>query len=291
MSTHTFSPAGTVLLVILGALFVWLAIDLLLLVFAGILAAIFLRSMSVWVTEHTPLSNGWALAVVILLLCGILAGAGALIAPSLAEQTQELAESLPKAISQIEERVRQNQFGNWVLDRALESASRSRQRGENDGESETAEAEGRGGPKPIGGQSEDGGEEGGGIENAQDAVVEQATVLAPRVMHGIVGLVVVVFTAVYLAAHPQPYIRGILRLFPLSRRQRIGEVLYACGYTLQWWLYGQLLAMALVGIAMGVGLAVIGVPLALALGVLAGLFEFIPTLGPMSLSCRPWPCR
>jgi predicted PurR-regulated permease PerM len=119
------------------------------------------------------------------------------------------------------------------------------------------------------------------LQDAQDAVVDQAAGAAWRVVDGLVALVIVIFTGLYLAAHPQPYIRGILRMFPLARRNRIGEVLYACGYTLRWWLFGQLLAMAVVGLMMGVGLAIIGVPLAFALGVVAGLFEFIPTIGPM----------
>jgi predicted PurR-regulated permease PerM len=254
LRTHAFSGAGLIVLVLFGALFVWLAIDLLLLIFAGILAAIFLRSLSAGLARYAPLSEGWALLVVILLLCGVVVGAGVLVAPGLAAQTQELVDTLPGAVSDIEERVRENPFGNWVLDRTVGSSSRSG----------TAE-----------------GEAVGGMENAQQVVVDQARVLAPRLMDGLIGLVVVLFTAIYLAAHPQPYIRGLLRLFPIPRRHRIGEVLYACGYTLQWWLFGQMLAMALVGITMGVGLAVIGVPLALALGVLAGLFEFIPTLGPM----------
>lgn len=277
----TFTRTGIVLLVLFGAVFVWLAIDLLLLVFTGILFAIFLRSLSVWVSEHTGLADGWALALVVLALVGGLIGAGVTVAPRLAEQTQELVETLPEAIADIEDQVRQNRFGNWLLDRALARAARARQSPEDENGSE-----GRGGPTPIDTEqpAATGAQEGdteSGIEGAQQAVVDQATVLAPRAMHGIIGLVVVLFTAVYLAANPDPYIRGVLRLFPLERRHRIGEVLYACGYTLRWWLYGQLLAMALVGIAMGVGLAIIGVPLALVLGVVSGLFEFVPTLGPM----------
>ncbi|MBA3885767.1 MAG: AI-2E family transporter [Acidobacteria bacterium] len=119
------------------------------------------------------------------------------------------------------------------------------------------------------------------LKDAQEVVVDQAAGAAWRVVDGLIALVLVIFAGLYLAAHPQPYIRGVLRMFPLARRHRIGEVMYACGYTLRWWLFGQLLAMAVVGVLMGVGLAIIGVPLAFALGVLAGLFEFIPTLGPM----------
>jgi predicted PurR-regulated permease PerM len=279
--SSTFSRAGLTLLVLLGGLFVWLAVDLLLLLFAGVLLAIFLRSLSWLVAEHTPLGNGAALALVILLLLGSVVGAGMFFAPSLAEQTQELVDTLPDALSELEERVRDNRFGNWVLDRALERAARSRQV-----QAEGEDEEGRGGPRPIVRErppppDEEGEDEKPDIKDAQEAVVEQATGLAPRIMQGLIGLVVVLFSGVYLAAHPQPYIRGFLRLFPLHRRHRIGEVLYACGYTLRWWLYGQLLAMAVVGTMMGVGLTIIGVPLAFALGVLAGLFEFIPTLGPM----------
>jgi predicted PurR-regulated permease PerM len=281
----TFSRGGVLLLVLLGGLFVWLAIDLLLLVFTGILAAIFLRSLSYWVAEYTPLTNGGALAAVVVVLLGGFVGSGIFFAPVLAEQTQQLAETLPKALSEIEGRVRRNPFGDWVLSRALERAARARQAQNGNGEDRP---EGRGGPQPLPARSDPApGEEGEGeekkpdMQDAQEVVVDQATGLAPRLLHGIIGLVVVLFTAVYLAAHPQPYIRGFLRLFPLGRRHRIGEVLYACGYTLRWWLYGQLLAMAAVGTMMGVGLAIIGVPLAFALGVVAGLFEFIPTLGPM----------
>jgi predicted PurR-regulated permease PerM len=97
----------------------------------------------------------------------------------------------------------------------------------------------------------------------------------------IISIVVVLFVGLYLAFDPDTYRRGVLRLVPRRHRRRGAEVLGVVGYTLQWWLFGQLLAMLVVGTIMGVGLAVLGVPLALALGVLAGLFEFIPTFGPI----------
>jgi predicted PurR-regulated permease PerM len=278
-----FSRTGLVMLVIGGVALLWLAVDLLLLVFVGILLAIFLNALAQWLADHSPLSAGWALTAVIVGLLGIMVLAGALFAPSLARQTQELAETLPDAVEKLESRVRQNTFGNWVLDRALERAAQG-----NDGSPQQAAdpAPPGGGDttasKPSGGKPDDqGGGKGGTLQDAEDAVVQSATGAARRLVDGLVALVIVIFTGVYLAAHPQPYIRGLLRLFPIPRRQRIGEVLYAAGYTLRWWLFGQLLAMTVVGLLMGIGLAIIGVPLAFALGVVAGLFEFIPTIGPV----------
>jgi predicted PurR-regulated permease PerM len=283
-----FPRTALVMLVLFAAVFIWLAMDLLLLLFAGILLAVFLRSLALLLTERTPLSNGWALLVVVLTLLGGVVGAGFFVAPQLAKETQQLADRLPEALEELEQKVRANSFGDWLLDRVIERATRPSpeegggEAGSEAGGNRTA-GEGAGGGQATGEKAGAEGEETEKpqLKDAQDAVVDQAAGAAWRVVDGLVALVIVIFTGLYLAAHPQPYIRGILRMFPLARRQRIGEVLYACGYTLRWWLFGQLLAMAVVGLLMGVGLAIIGVPLAFALGVVAGLFEFIPTIGPM----------
>jgi predicted PurR-regulated permease PerM len=277
------------MLVLFGVVLVWLAIDLLLLLFAGILLAIFLRSLATAVSERTPLSSGWALLVVVLALLGSTVGAGFLFAPQLAKETQQLAETLPDALEELEQQIRTTDFGGWILDRVIERATQGNDEGggENSAgdrektqkpDSKPAAPQARGGAEQEPGEEE---EEKPKLQDAQDAVVQQAAGAAWRVVDGLIAFVIVLFTGLYLAAHPQPYIRGLLRMFPLARRQRIGEVIYACGYTLRWWLFGQLLAMAVVGVMMGVGLAIIGVPLAFALGVVAGLFEFIPTIGPM----------
>ena len=112
-------------------------------------------------------------------------------------------------------------------------------------------------------------------------VAGRASTAASKLMDAIVGAAIILFSGLYLAAAPSPYQRGLLRLVPMAARRRTAEVMFAVGYTLRWWLLGQLLSMTVVGVLMGVGLAVLGVPLAFALGVLAGLFEFVPTIGPV----------
>jgi predicted PurR-regulated permease PerM len=94
-----------------------------------------------------------------------------------------------------------------------------------------------------------------------------------------VGLVL--FLAVYFAADPHTYRRGALALVPASVREKVSDALDASGAMLRKWLIGQLGAMATVGILIGVGLALLGMPLALPLGVLSGLLEFVPVVGPL----------
>ena len=74
---------------------------------------------------------------------------------------------------------------------------------------------------------------------------------------------------------------GLLSLFPPRRRRRMGEVMGEMGETLRLWMLGQLVPMIVIGVVTGVGLWLIGVPMAGTLGVLAGLFNFIPNFGPL----------
>jgi predicted PurR-regulated permease PerM len=93
---------------------------------------------------------------------------------------------------------------------------------------------------------------------------------------------ILIVTALYFAISPELYIDGFVRLFPHAYRMRVREVVLDVGRTLQWWSLGQLIDMAVVGALTGSGLLILGVPLALALGVLAGLFTFVPYFGAIA---------
>lgn len=99
---------------------------------------------------------------------------------------------------------------------------------------------------------------------------------------GVIGhAVVMFFVGLYLAFDPAVYVRTLVRLFPVNRRDEVRAALFAAGSALRKWLIGQLVSMTVVGVLTGVGLAFANVPLALALGVLAGLLDFIPVIGPV----------
>jgi predicted PurR-regulated permease PerM len=101
------------------------------------------------------------------------------------------------------------------------------------------------------------------------------------VFGGVADVILVFFIALYLAVDPRLYRDGLLLLLPQGARKRVGEALDASGVALRRWLLGQLGAMATVGFLTGLGLWLVGVPLAIPLGILTALLDFVPLIGPL----------
>jgi predicted PurR-regulated permease PerM len=93
-------------------------------------------------------------------------------------------------------------------------------------------------------------------------------------------LILVLFLSMYLAAEPRAYRDGFLMLIPPRHRDRVGAALDEAGIALRKWLVGQLGAMVMVAVLTGAGLWLVGVPLAIPLGILSGLLDFVPVVGP-----------
>ena len=110
----------------------------------------------------------------------------------------------------------------------------------------------------------------------------QAIPLAGGLLGGMGEALLVLLVGVYLAADPNAYVRGIVRLFPPHRRIRVNHIMNAMAQSLQRWLMGMTLDMLFVGVVTGVGLWLVGVPLSFALGVLTGVSIFVPYIGPMA---------
>ncbi|MET4896389.1 AI-2E family transporter [Sphingomonadaceae bacterium jetA1] len=88
--------------------------------------------------------------------------------------------------------------------------------------------------------------------------------------------------ALFFAADPKVYERGFLLLVPRSMRPAMEDALFDTGSTLRLWLRAQLIQMTTMGVLVGVGLAIAGVPSPAALGLLTGLSEFVPYVGPIA---------
>jgi predicted PurR-regulated permease PerM len=99
---------------------------------------------------------------------------------------------------------------------------------------------------------------------------------------GAIGSVLLaIFGGIYLAIDPGTYRAGFLKLVPAAIQPNVERTLDDAGLALQRWLKGQILAMILVGVFTGAGLWLVGVPSAFALGLIAGLAEFVPIVGPL----------
>ncbi len=85
--------------------------------------------------------------------------------------------------------------------------------------------------------------------------------------------------SIYFCVSPTKYRNGILQLVPTSWREELSELLGESSRTLWRWMLGRVLAMTVVGVLFGIGLLVVGVPMALELGIFAALVTFIPNIG------------
>lgn len=126
------------------------------------------------------------------------------------------------------------------------------------------------------------------MRQAENAVPSGSAVLSfvggvtLNVTNVALGVFLVFVGGIYLAAQPQLYRDGLLSLLPAGNRRAWRGKLDLSADALRRFLKAQLLAMVIVGVLTGAGLALIGVPSALALGLFAGLAEFVPMVGPVA---------
>jgi predicted PurR-regulated permease PerM len=97
----------------------------------------------------------------------------------------------------------------------------------------------------------------------------------------VTAFLLICFGAIFISAQPGLYRSGLLQLIPPGSRPLAGEALDDAGHSLRLWLLGQFISMVVVGVLTGVGLWLAGVPSPIALGLIAGLTEGIPYLGPI----------
>ncbi|MFP5329353.1 MAG: AI-2E family transporter [Alphaproteobacteria bacterium] len=98
---------------------------------------------------------------------------------------------------------------------------------------------------------------------------------------GIADFIVVIFAGIYLATQPNFYRVGAIKLVPPARRKIAAEAMLESERALRLWLWGQGIAMVVVGTLIGTGLWILGMPSAFVLGLIAGMLEFIPFAGPI----------
>lgn len=112
-------------------------------------------------------------------------------------------------------------------------------------------------------------------------VVSNLGNIAVSIGNGVADTLLVIVGGIYLAAQPELYRVGVIKLVPARGRALAAQALEASGRALRLWLLGRMVSMAVVGFLTWLGLMIIGVPSALTLALLAALLEFVPFLGPI----------
>lgn len=97
----------------------------------------------------------------------------------------------------------------------------------------------------------------------------------------VAALFLLIFLAIYVGAEPDVYRGWLLATIPATARPQMRIVLTEISTVLRKWLVTQLIAMVAIGTVSTVVLLVLRVKAPYALGFIAGLLEFIPTVGPI----------
>ncbi len=120
-----------------------------------------------------------------------------------------------------------------------------------------------------------------GLEARITSVTSGALSTAVDVFGGVVAFGVMIVISFYLAMQRRG-VENFLRLVtPKAQEEYILAVWRRVEIKLGKWLEGQLLLGCIVGVTVFVGLSLIGVPYALLLALVAGIFEIIPIAGPL----------
>ena len=287
-SRDVVRTAALVLAMYLVLRLVWFASALFLTIFLGILFAIAI-SAGVDRLQRWRIPRGLGAGLIVLTFFGLLSGFGAWMAPTLRAQGAELRLKLPEAVDRVEEWVNKRQSGLLgVVFGTANSAPPAAPGAAAGAPSAATPASGVTATTPRAPADSD-----AASSSLKGRLTSQfggaSKYLFPFLTHTVAavgGFLLIVFLSIYFAADPELYRRGVLALLPARRRAQGSEVMDRVAMVLRKWLVTQLIAMAVIGSVTTVALLVLGVKAAFALGLLAGLFEFIPTVGPL-LSAVP----
>ncbi|CAN5618476.1 AI-2E family transporter [soil metagenome] len=99
--------------------------------------------------------------------------------------------------------------------------------------------------------------------------------------------IVVLLVGIYSVMQPDPLVNGFVSMFPAERRERVREILQKVYSTVQHWLLGQLVDMAILGALSAAALALIGIPFPILLGLITAAMSFVPYVGAVASVVPP----
>ncbi|MDF5721315.1 MAG: AI-2E family transporter [Rhizonema sp. PD37] len=241
-----FGQSIGLIVIILSMYILWQIREVLLLIFAAVVLATTLNRLARQF-QRLGLKRGLAIILSVLVFIALIVGFFWLIVPPFAAQSQELTYRVPKGLErlngwldQLEARI-PSQLAPYVPD--INSLSKQAQ--------------------PL----------------INRAVGTSFAFFSSSLEVFLKILLVLVWTGMLLT-DPQSYRQVFIRLFPSFYRRRVDGILNQCEVSLEGWITGALIAMGFVGTMSLVGLSVLQVQSALALGVLAGFMNLIPNVGP-----------
>lgn len=240
MSLGTFTGRLLVVLVIAAlAAALWQLTDILVLLFGAVLLNIGLCAAARFVARHTGIRRSIALAGVFLLGLCVIGAALWVFGSTIAAQLDDVIQAAPAGFKLFMAWMTDNPYGRQVLDQV---------RGAN-------------------------------VVGATGWATSMVTTAGGLITRAVGYVVIALFVAIYLAAQPDRYRHLCLRLVPPAHRPTAETLFGVIGKVLQRWLVGQMVVMVTIGVLTGIGLWLMGIEAAFALGLMGGLLCFIPFVG------------
>ncbi|HTK50504.1 MAG TPA: AI-2E family transporter [Gemmatimonadaceae bacterium] len=280
---------------------IWIAQTVFLTAFLGVLFGLAVSAGVDWVRPRVRVPRGLIAALIVLGAAGAIVGFFVVSGPVLATQSQELQTKLPEAIDKIDQWAQSKGFlGSLIRGRSGSSTAPAPAPQPVKGPETPADRPTGAAPRQIPSDSalavagaKTGAAAAAPPQTLKQRILEQLAGLT-RYLFGFLsstisvfaGLLLILVLSIYIGADPDTYHDGLMKLFPRPWRKRAGEVLTAISIALRKWLVTQLIAMVVIGVVSTVVLLILGVNAAVPLGVIAGLLEFVPTVGPI-LSALP----
>lgn len=230
-------------LIIAGIFLRSFLIDVALLVFAAILMAVILRIPGDWIHRIVLIPQRWASLISLLVVLSLFVLLGVLLAPNISGQIEKISRQIPQLTQSIRSNLKQVPWAQQWIDQIKDV------------------------PGVI--------TEVRGMGN----ILARISGIFSGAFGFVANLTIFLVLSVYFAYEPQTYVTGLVKLFPPQHRERTTQVVMKIGDALKWWLIGRVIAMFILGTLVGIGLAVIGVPLSLSLGIITGLLSFVPIIG------------
>lgn len=227
----------------------------------GFLIAYLANPLLNWL-ERKHIQRSVGVVFVVMLFFGILAMAGALIA-TVSSQFVQLFQNIPSLISNLDNLL--GKLSQWLADRGVQGAESIQGR-----LTQMSQTWMQNLGRNIGPILQNALNSGGTIFNGLLSI------------GGILGQVILILLlSVYLMMDYARVNASLVRAFPVPWQGRVKELAELIGQAVGGYMRGQLIIAAFIGVFVWIGLSVLGIPSAAAIGFLAGAFNIIPYLGPI----------
>ncbi|MFD1257163.1 AI-2E family transporter [Mucilaginibacter terrae] len=234
---RVFIGAGTIALLVILILILRVAFNVLLMVLAGTLIAVYFNGLADTIERRTSLSRRICMLISVIGTFAIIGFLFWFMGTKIQHQINALSQDFPALVSRLEGQVRQFPLGAKMLENVSGS-------------------------------------------NSQKLVTTVQTFFSTS--FGVLGdIYIIIFLGIFFTVSPSLYKNGIIKLVPRKGQPKAKEIIDRLSLVLKGWLKGMMIAMVLIAVLTFTGLSIIGIPMALALAVIAGILNFIPNFGPL----------